>query len=76
MSAQTDLEAQLTALKNARASGAQVVRYVSNGNERSITYRSVDDINKAIASVEADLANVNGTSIVRRFYFPVGDKGF
>lgn len=69
MSAQTDLEAQLTALKNARASGAQVVRYVSNGNERSVTYRSVDDLNKAIAAVESDLAGVSGTSVVRTFKF-------
>lgn len=76
MSPQTDLQAQLTALKNARNNGAQMIKYISNGNERMVTFRSVDDLNKAIIAVETDLANINGTSIVRRFYFPVGSKGY
>lgn len=73
MATQAELEAQLEALKKARANGAQTIRYTTNGNERAITYRIVDDINKAIAAVESDLANASGTNIVRAFRF-VPDK--
>ena len=66
---QAELEAQLDALKKARASGAQTIRYVSNGNERTVTYRTIDDLNKAIAAVESELSDAGGDGIVRTFKF-------
>lgn len=76
MATQAELEARLDALKRARDQGASTIEYVSGGNQRRLTYRSVDELNKAIAAVEQELANANGTAIVRRFYFPVSDKGY
>lgn len=67
-----ELQAQLAKLKAARASGAKSISY----DNRMVTYRDVAELNAAIASVEQELAALQGTNTVRRFYFPVGDKGY
>lgn len=52
------LEEQLDALKAARASGEKSVAY----NGKRVEYRDIDEIEKAISAVEAELATQNSTT--------------
>lgn len=63
MATEDELEAQLTALKKARASGRKRVTY----GEFTTEYRDVGEINAAIAAVEKELGEVQGVPIVRGF---------
>lgn len=65
-----DLTAQLAALEKARASGALRVRH----GDTDVTYRSIDDIRKAIADIEGAIAALNGTQRKPRYVYQP-DKG-
>lgn len=61
------LEAMREALIRARSSGVLTVRHE---NGRTVTYRSVDEINAALAGLENDIAEASGTPakpLVRRY---------
>ena len=52
---------QLQALRDALASGARRVRF----GDREIEYRSVEELQDAIAAAEIEIAKTNGTPPVR-----------
>lgn len=52
------LQTQLEALKAARASGALSVRH----GDTSVTYRSMDELIKAIEAVQKEINAANGTT--------------
>ncbi|MBR0687334.1 hypothetical protein JQ594_15490 [Bradyrhizobium manausense] len=51
------LQAQIDALTTARNTGVLTVRH----GEQQVTYRSIDELNKAITSAKADLEALQGT---------------
>lgn len=59
----TQLQGWIDALKAARANGALTVRH----GESMVTYRSIAEINAAIAANEQELSTLGGLQIVRRF---------
>lgn len=61
----TDLQAGLDQLLAARASGALSVEY----NGRRVTYRSIADLNSAIAQQRAEIEAAGGGEFVRTFRF-------
>jgi|RhiMethySRZTD1v2_1073278.scaffolds.fasta_scaffold2147711_1 hypothetical protein len=63
------LQARLDGLKKALASGHKSVGY----GARRVEYRSLDEIKAAIIAVEADIAAMSGTKVVRGFRF-IADK--
>lgn len=71
MATLAELQARLEKLEKARASGAKTVAY---DNNKMVTFRDVDDLNKAIAAVKSDIAAAGGTK-VRRAYTFTTDKG-
>jgi hypothetical protein len=64
MTTQSDLEAKRDALKSARASGVSRVTY----DGRSIEYRSIAELERALDAVEADIAKLAGTTRTRGVY--------
>jgi hypothetical protein len=62
---------QLQALRDALASGARLVRF----GDRSIEYRSIEELERAIATAEAELGINNGTPPVRQIRVHTS-KGF
>lgn len=59
------IQAEIDALKAARATGALRVRF----REREVEYRSMKDINDAIAALERELDELNGVTPIRHFHF-------
>jgi hypothetical protein len=59
----TQLQAWIDALKAARASGALSVRQ----GEEMVTYRSLAEINSAIAANEQELSELGGLKTVRGY---------
>jgi len=55
---------QLTALKDALASGKVSVRF----GDKSIEYRSVDDLRKAIAVVEREVNGTDAVKLVKAYF--------
>jgi uncharacterized small protein (DUF1192 family) len=51
------LQAQLAAVKSSMRSGQLIVKY----QDRSITYRSVEELRNIIADLEAEIGRVGGT---------------
>jgi hypothetical protein len=62
---------QLQALRDALASGARRVRF----GDREIEYRSLDELQRAIAAAEVEIARNNGTPPVRQLRVST-QKGF
>jgi hypothetical protein len=62
---------QLDALRGALANGVRRVRF----SDREIEYRTIDELNAAIAAAEADIAKASGTPIARHIRISTG-KGF
>jgi hypothetical protein len=58
-----DLKAQLRALKKARASGALMVKH----GDVQTTFRSINELNQAIAAVSAELKTKQGTGRAPRY---------
>lgn len=59
----TQLLARRETLQAALASGAQTIQH----GDTSTTYRSVDEIRTALASIENDIANMTNSGIVRSY---------
>lgn len=57
------LQGWIDALKSARASGALSVRH----GDEMVTYRSLAEINSAIAANEQELSNLGGLKTVRQY---------
>jgi hypothetical protein len=70
MATTEELQAQLDALKKARANGHKRVTY----GDRTVEYRDMRELNDAISAIERELADSLGGSVVRRYSF-VHDKG-
>lgn len=66
MATAAEIQARIEKLKKALASGARTITY---NDGKSVTYRDVDEINAAIATLQQDLAVASGTNIVRSFRF-------
>lgn len=69
MAALNDLLIRLEALKKARSNGLRSVEY----SGQRVEYKSDSEIAAAITAVEKDIADAQGTLIVRGFY-PVSRK--
>jgi hypothetical protein len=59
------LEGRLEALKLALTNGRSEISYAG----RTTKYRSVQEIQTAIKSVEQDIARLNGKALRRTYYF-------
>lgn len=70
MASSSELQARIEKLKRSRANG---FARVSSPTGESVEYRSVAEINAAIAADERELASLQGTRTVRGFRF-VSDK--
>ena len=57
-------QAQIDAAKNALASGKLSVRF----GDRSITYRSVNELRQAISLMEAELNSATRTKVVKAYF--------
>lgn len=62
MSELTDKQARLTALIKIRDSGVSGIR----SNDDRVEFRSMAEVMQAISSLEAEIANLDGTSSSRR----------
>lgn len=72
MSALTDLQAQLAALKTARNSGVLIVRH---GDEQ-VTYRSLNEIQKTIDSIQKEIDSLSGAKPSGPKYVTQHCKGY
>lgn len=68
------LEDQRAALVAARASGELNVVFHSGGTRREVEYRSISEINAAIAAIDRDIAGLQGRRV--RTFLPTFSKGF
>lgn len=59
-----ELKAQKVALVAAMRTGASTVRH----GDKSVTYRSIDEMRVALEGIEQDIADVAGTKKKRVFY--------
>ncbi len=71
MATLTDLQAELEALKYAKRSGIQSVSHKG----RTVTYRSMDELDRAISATEAEIAKLSGVPIVRTVRVYASGKG-
>lgn len=58
-----DLQTQLAALKKARGSGALIVRH----GDTSVQYRSISELDDAIASINGEINSLNGVGRKPRY---------
>lgn len=73
MASVADLEAQRAELVSARASGELRIVFHSGGTRREVEYRSVAEIEKAIAAIDREIAGLRGRRI--HTFLPTFDKG-
>lgn len=71
MATADELTARIEKLKKARGSGVLTVRH----GDQMTTFRSVAEMNVAIAADEQELAALNGSVRLVRTYRIVSDKG-
>lgn len=71
MATREDVAAQLAAIKAARATGAKRVRYA----DREIEYRSLAEMNTAIAALEAELIQIDQGRARKRTFLTTTQKG-
>lgn len=71
MSSVSELTARLVALKKARDTGVLTVRH----GDDSTTFRSVEEIERIIAALEIEIADLGGTTRRRVRYPYQSDKG-
>jgi hypothetical protein len=73
MTTQADLEAQRAELVAARASGELRIVFHSGGTRREVEYRSMGEIEKAIAAIDRELAGLQGRRVNTFLpFFPEG----
>ena len=63
MASISELEARLERLKKARASGVLSVRH----GDTTTTYRSLDELTRAIGLVEQEIDQAGGRNVVRTY---------
>jgi hypothetical protein len=68
----TEMNELLDDLKRARASGVLVVKH----GDTTTTYRSIDEIAKAISEIEGDIAKATGRRRRRVRYVSQRSKGY
>lgn len=68
-----ELEAQRAGLVAARASGELRIVFHSGGTRREVEYRSMAEIEKAIAAIDRDLAALQGRRV--NTFLPTFSKG-
>jgi hypothetical protein len=73
MTTQADLEAQRAELVSARASGELRVIFHSGGTRREVEYRSVSQIEAAIAAIDREIAGLQGRRV--NTFLPSFSKG-
>jgi len=73
MTTLADLQAQRAELVSARASGEFSVIFHSGGTRREIEYRSVSEIEKAIAAIDREIAGLQGRRVTT--FLPTFSKG-
>lgn len=61
MATLTELQAELEELKYAKRSGIQSVSHKG----RTVTYRSMDELDRAISATEAEIAKLTGKPTLR-----------
>ena len=71
MATTAELEARIVALEKLRANGYARVTYEGH----TVEYRSLTEIDSAIASLRAQLATARATPLVRQIYVQQPDKG-
>ena len=69
-----DLAKKRVALVAARSSGELSVIFHSGGTRREVQYRTIKDIERAIAAIDRDLAGLDGRRPIRTF-LPYIHKG-
>ena len=69
-----DLAKKRVALVAARSSGELSVIFHSGGTRREVQYRTIKDIERAIAAIDRDLAGLDGQRPIRTF-LPHFSKG-
>jgi hypothetical protein len=73
MTTQADLEAQRAELVAARASGELRIVFHSGGTRREVEYRTMVEIEKAIAAIDRELAGLQGRRVNTFLpFFPEG----
>lgn len=73
MTSLADLEAQRAELVAARNSGELRIVFHSGGTRREVEYRSVAEIEKAIAAIDREIAGLQGRRI--NTFLPSFSKG-
>lgn len=73
MATAEELQAQREALVAARASGEFRVLFHSGGTRREVEYRSVAEIEQAIAAIDRDIATLQGRRVTT--ILPYYNKG-
>lgn len=68
----TEMNELLDELKRARASGVLVVKH----GDTTTTYRSIDEINRAISALEGDISKLTGKRRRRVRYVSQRSKGY
>lgn len=69
-----ELLAQRAALVAARSSGQLEYEFTSGGTRRRVTFRSIDELERAIAAIDRDIAALNGKRITT--FLPTFSNGF
>lgn len=73
MTTLADLQAQRAELVSTRASGELSVIFHSGGTRREVEYRSVSEIEKAIAAIDREIAGLQGRRATT--FLPTFNKG-
>ena len=69
-----ELLAQRAALVAARSSGQLETEFTSGGTRRRVTFRSIIELQRAIAAIDRDIAALNGKRITT--FLPTFSNGF
>ena len=69
-----ELIAQRVALVEARGSGQLEVEFHSGGTRRRVVYRSIAELEAAIAAIDRDIAALNGKRVTT--FLPSFSTGF
>lgn len=73
MTTATELLAQRAELVSARASGETQIVFHSGGTRREVEYRSIAEIEKAIAAIDREIAALQGRRV--HTFLPTFSKG-
>nr|CAD6606414.1 hypothetical protein RKHAN_01868 [Rhizobium sp. Khangiran2] len=69
-----ELLAQRAALVAARSNGQLETEFPSGGTRRRVTYRSIAELERAIAAIDRDIAALEGKRVTT--FLPIFTSGF